>query len=370
MKLQALSPIHVGTNKEFDVLEYLSVKGLLVVADDERLVETMAHVGALEMFNADLIATMRSKTTTLLSILKTHGLWNSKGIASIEAYRVKKDYALDNEKKYSIRQFMRTPDYLPYIPGSSIKGAIRTAVLYGILKKAKEENEQKFDYTFVSKFEEALRITPKRKMNRAASEFERILQTYPLTRDSRPSPNTDIMRAVRISDTAPLDKDALELRKVHIFNKGKDAHELQKMGIHLECIPAGSTLEFDCTINKTILADFEAVGTGSLPFRKESDLVKACETFSRDLWEFESSYFESERECTRIYDFYRSGKGTIRLGAGSGLAATTIFMLMPESKRHLYRQAYDRYTEGMPTSRKVVIENDAPSTVLGWGTLS
>jgi len=349
-------------------LEYISAKGTLVVADDEGLVAALAEQGALEAFSADITESVQAKSTNLNTLIKKYGLWTPKGISSIEAYRVKKEYKLDETKKPSIRQFIRTTNNAPYIPGSSIKGAIRTALLYSYLKKIKEENDRYFYNTIVPEYVKALQKTPQRKMKRAARFFEGLFQSFSIGNASRYGPNTDIMRAVHISDTIPLDKNALELKKVHIFNKKYQPQGKRTIAIHLECISPETSLSFSCSIDKNVLEHFEGTGK-ELPFKNEKGITSACETFSKDLIEYEKTYFESIGPCSSIYNYYSRCNANIRIGTGSGLVANTIYLLIPENKREMLKKAYPHYSQGMPTSRKVVMDNETISAVLGWGRI-
>lgn len=370
MNIEVITPLHIGTGEELAFLDYISAKGTLVVADSEGLITSLSNHGKLEEFSNEITTSANVGSTNLKTLVKKHGLWNSADIAAIEAYQVKKAYTLNAEKKPSIRPFMRTAGHAPYVPGSSIKGAIRTAVIYKLVKDIKERNERFFYDEVVKNYIYALTKTRPNKMNRAGKFFESLLQDYTLSALNR-CPNTDIMRAVHISDSTPLDRNSLHLFKVHILNKKDTFDELQEMAIHLECLPPNAKISFKCSIDKHILSEFEKTGK-NVPFKSEKDLIDACKEFSQDIIAYERDYFGDIRNnsCQKVKDFYDSCDANIRIGLGSGIISNTIYLLMPEKERELLQKAYRRASRNIPTSRKVVMDKNTISSVLGWGRIS
>ena len=99
----------------------------------------------------------------------------------------------EDPQETEIREAMKTPFSCPIIPGSSIKGAIRTALLWDLIGDDNQEVQND------------LKAQLQRRSNRswAGQPIER--------RMFGKDPNHDLMRAMQVSDTAPIPIQALEM---------------------------------------------------------------------------------------------------------------------------------------------------------------
>ncbi|MDH7490102.1 MAG: type III-A CRISPR-associated RAMP protein Csm5 [Anaerolineae bacterium] len=106
----------------------------------------------------------------------------------------------------------------PYIPGSTLKGAFRTALLLGLerdpLKGAKETDARK-----------------------VAQPMER--------RWFGNSPNTDILRALRFADSAPCPQTSLRLQPIQM---------VPNLVVNVEAIGPGAEMEVDVSLDTWLLA--------------------------------------------------------------------------------------------------------------------
>ncbi len=129
MMLKVLSPLHIGNGNRFTPVDIYPTKGRVYVLDVEGLVNDLQRLGV------DL--------EEILVLLKNppgkHYVW--KGY--IEEYHLNpSDYALYSlpvfgelgKTSMQINEFIKSSGR-PYIPGSSVKGAIRTAVFYKVLRE-------------------------------------------------------------------------------------------------------------------------------------------------------------------------------------------------------------------------------------------
>lgn len=128
-----------------------------------------------------------------------------------------------------IKAFMRDAFSRPYIPGSSLKGALRTVLLVKMLLDGSGTPSLPDDIT---------------RKNSAHDIEARCLNT--LNRKSRPQDALNsIMSGVSISDSAPIDqKDIVLAKKIDIFSGG----EKNPLNISRECVRPGTAIKFSLTL--------------------------------------------------------------------------------------------------------------------------
>jgi len=104
--------------------------------------------------------------------------------AVVPVYRFKGE-----ELPTEVHAFIRDADNVPYIPGSSVKGAIRTALLRSLLRPQ------------AHRLAEELREHPTRNASRLE---ERELRSGAFEGRNAEGPNRDLLRLIRVSDFLPL----------------------------------------------------------------------------------------------------------------------------------------------------------------------
>lgn len=123
-----------------------------------------------------------------------------------------------------IREAIRDVQGRPYIPGSSLKGALRTALLCGLTDK---RVFQRRDFGPSGGPREA---------KEAASRLEKAL----LGRD----PNRDVLRAIQVGDSSPVSTAALTLQRVQM---------VPQLNIDVEAIQRGARLTATLRIDTWLL---------------------------------------------------------------------------------------------------------------------
>lgn len=123
-----------------------------------------------------------------------------------------------------IREAIRDAYGRPYIPGSSLKGALRTALLRGLTDK---QTFQRQDFGPGG---------DPGKAKEAASRLEKSLLG--------PDPNRDVLRAVHVSDSSPVSTAALTLQRVQM---------VPKLNIDVEAIQRGARLTATMRIDTWLL---------------------------------------------------------------------------------------------------------------------
>ena len=173
-----------------------------------------------------------------------------------------------------VNQHIQQPDGSLYVPGSSLKGVFRTAILYKLLQQrpavAKrywgKVQEEMAKYNFKPVF-----------LNRLTSDLEaELLHTLQLEERGRAvKPQNAVcsaLRGLQVSDSyASKNIEVAVLQKVDVgFNKEGRANE-HTLSVFRECMLPGSELYFDVKIEKAFMT---TLGINSI-----DDLLQATQKF-------------------------------------------------------------------------------------------
>jgi len=284
-----------------------------------------------------------------------------------------------------------------YIPGSSIKGALRTAVLYRILcregriDELVDQAQYRIDYVVA---EEERQRDPWKPRDPRFSE-ERVKehmgwidslfrQITPLDPTGKPLPIgagegafKDLMKAVYVSDSSRLKVTARGRQVAVLVNRNG---VLQEEDYRLVARWFKGSCEVEIGVDETMLARFRRAlkPSQSLPFQNVEDVIACAEEFAQTVWKAEQTFFSvaSGGMGTALRGFYnKPERPTLRLGWGSGLLGTTMMTLLPEAPIRLREKLRDKViaTDGKkhgplaPASRRVVLDApDTPAVPLGW----
>lgn len=243
-KITCLSPVHIGTGQDFEPTNFKLFGGGLHVFDvadlakvltpNERRIllqaadDTHNPIGKLQGFFRKLPNTVLSltKTSVLLSDVAEQHISQNLGNVVQQGARV--------FNKFNIPQTAIRPDnYAPYIPGSSLKGAIRTAVLNDLLRK----QTRKLD------FEET-------KDRKKLSDYQRKLEKILLKKKDKQM-SSDPFRLIKIGDAMPTGPLFTKINfQVNVKKHPKSNQKKVSIPGLLQLIPAMSYQAFACEITK------------------------------------------------------------------------------------------------------------------------
>jgi CRISPR-associated protein Csm5 len=264
LKGTALTPIHIGTGEELEPFNYHIEKETLYVFDFSKFIkETTPQIRTefLKLIDQNDIIALRRFLRKHIDLEK-YSLFQmpvTKEIAS--EYEAKKD---DPKNQLLIKPFIRNETtFHPFIPGSSIKGAIRTAVLNFLLKKKDKERIKK----------EVSKVNPRSKSQKA----EKLILNHK-------NPIDDPFKAVKITDAKlPLDSTFV----AEVFNYNPKKRRFNSMDMRVEMTKA-------VLLGKPLTFEFELT---LLPKAKVSlsldlSLIKdACNDFYKKIADYEHEKF-------------------------------------------------------------------------------
>lgn len=207
------------------------------------------------------------------------------------------DTVFEDRGKKEIVAFVKDPFGCPYVPGSSLKGALRTVLLSdAVLDHPQQfQNEQQA-------IQRAELFGGRQKMLKR--EIDQLEQKafYTLGRDEKNRRNAvnDMLSGLRIGDSAPLSVEDLTLcQKIDVLPDGQQ----RRLPILRECLKPGTVLRFPLTIDPKFFP------------HSPKGLLQAAE-------EFVQNYDRCYLRAFPVDDIM--GGGNLYLGGGSGFVSKTV----------------------------------------------
>ena len=156
--------------------------------------------------------------------------------------------------KQKVRGFIKNGNNEPYIPGTSIKGAIRSALLYDYLSKHAKVDEIK------NILEKSIKKIDRKKLNESKKEFANELENEAfyckyskvnneITNDEK----YDILKFLIVSDGKVISDNPLTLENIDLYLVKKDRNgtfaDVQKQTPTVEAVKENSIIEFELDFN-------------------------------------------------------------------------------------------------------------------------
>lgn len=302
--ITALSPIHVGSGQTIGKKEYLYLKNnnKVVILDGAKLYKDICDRN-LEDKYINYLKDSEDKAPYLED-------WLRKNNYRINDYKKWEKYELkvsENQKQGTLKEihtFVKDAYGMPYVPGSSIKGMIRTALIAWELTRNPEMRKK-----LRQQINEALtKNEEKNFLEEETSQLEQeILYTLGRNEDKNNAVN-DKLAGIRVSDSAPIAIQKLTLcQKIDTTLEGKD----RKIPLMRECLPPKTEIIFDLTIDTTMK-------TYSM-----EDIIDAINKYQMIC----NKYFY--REFMNVNPLQ---KNVVWLGGGCGFATKTILYALYQNK--------------------------------------
>mgnify|MGYP001805922840 CR=1 FL=1 len=364
--LTTLSPLFIGAGDEHTLSpysDYVRRGDSLMYIDTDKLQEAMQGDAALiDAFVKGMRQFDNNRSTFELETFITETLGRSVDDFAARLVRIEGDC-----KKAQIRRFVATAGK-PFIPGSSLKGAIRTAVLVDWLlnRKGGEPALDKIRVAVKKSNQEALKA-----MNPEQACFGSI--------------NHDVFRHLRISDSVPIDVSHLmvgEMKRVALPSKKK---KQQQSDIPQWSEMIDRSVETVCSISMT--TPLEPTGFDFLDHQSLSELFSivnriSLESCQRELDELEN--FDKFRDFTGFYENLEQQllsiepeEAILRLGGGKTWHDNSIGLSIDNEEfgaEILFKQYIQLLMNienlPFPSTRSAIVKNNQPIAPTGWVKLS
>lgn len=300
LTLTAAGPVFVGNGKEISKKEYIRLKdGTVLVLDIEKFY-SFIEKKHLEKQYLDFM--LKNDRMSLGSWILNQEI-QVKDIQNCIRYRLKNsDMELEHGKPVQIMEYIKDPYGQPYIPGSSVKGMMRTILLCNDIC----EHPQKYERIAADMERELFQNRNQnvgRKRVLAASMKKAEVECYHLLNrfeKKRENAVNDRLSGIIIGDSKPLRTDDLTLcQKVEVHPDGAE----KKLNLLRECIKPQTQIEMMLTID-----------TDLFPL-DDRQMMKAIHNFN-------SIYNENFSEKFRGANC--PSEDMVYLGGGAGFISKTI----------------------------------------------
>lgn len=371
VRLTALTPLHIGGREgALNLLEFVFFEGRCYVVSEEKLASALQTAGKIDLFTHWFGQRFGGRERpSLLGFLREQALLGRRFLEQASAYAIPAPVRVGN----NLRPFIRDGFNRPFLPGSAVKGPLRTAFLYKSLKDLTPGQRQEFlDAPITAHLNDRDRQGFSRELD------ANFFQQFTLRERGEYDPHTDIFRCLRITDSAPLSLNATRVEEIKIFS-ARSSDSPKRFSLYAECLPAGSVLEWELSVDEVMLAEFRKrnrqtwFGTDFAVLEEMlHNPLKVWAEMGQDLWNREVQFFSRELELSDVMP-ENKGRPLVRLGWGGGLLGTSVDMLLPDALLQDLRNTlfpHDRGNAPAPKSRRLAIQNNNKLTPLGWATVA
>jgi CRISPR-associated protein Csm5 len=404
-RIQLTSPLlHIGSSvSKLNPFEYVQIAKKVYLPNQEALAKGLLKKGGSFLNDYIQVIEERQDITRLLKQAFGDEWWNAKDTDENPIFP--KDAISQNftqERITDLRPMIRNGMGYLFIPGSSIKGAIRTAIAYHLLKYP-DRYQVPLEYRS-SQIEDRLKNSLGELRNKHKKKFaddklfmDNFFSNYTLNYQGKKlsgsSQNTDFLRCLKVSDSEPIIERKVPSKtgksipvnfsvvgEVIVSSRYPDYLAKYKASIYAEMARNVNT-EFTLTLDTEMLSWFEHKQGMKLPFKNLNELLQICEDFAQEQWDYEHDYWNTIENNPRasgknldfnhIRDLYEPEKCpyTLRLGWGSGMTGTTVGLCFDDEMRAEIRDICGIKAPGFeaPKSRRTVMNSNGEiKFVPGW----
>ncbi len=283
--LTTLGPVHIGNGetKKKDSYIYDRKENRVYIPDERKMIKWIVD-NNLQNSYEEFFYSNKNKRKDLYTWFKINNLLSK--YKNLMKYSLNTgDLSRDRDKGLNdIKVFIKGADQKPYIPGSSLKGALRNILL------ANDNRGKKSKY-FIEYLENKIKIKEleKKAEREDKNNFKRQI-------DDKNS--EDIMKYILISDSEPLSlEDMTIVQKIDTHKDGRS----NTISVFRESIKPGVKIKFQMKLKDEFDMDIE-------------DIKTAIEEFYLDMdFYFLQEFNVVEREGSYIY-----------IGGGSGFVSKTV----------------------------------------------
>ena len=225
-------------------------------------------------------------------------------------------------------------DGTPFIPGSSIKGVIRTAILYDLLNKNREIKKRYWNE--IKSLRSSMKSAQINKylinginkdINKKATNLEVALlhKLNLVNKENKPIKQFNavcsVMRGISVGDSEHINQAVpMEVLQKIDLGLNKDVDAGKEMPVFRECILPKAKFNFQLKIDKTMTKE---IGINSI-----DDLLRMLQNY----FDFVNDIFKSAfgKRCEHLFDEINGGN--IYLGSNTGFLTKTLVMALADRK--------------------------------------
>lgn len=295
LKLVTQGPLFIGSGEKTPKKEFIfnTRKNTVAFLDEQRFFDLLISKGLVDQFEEFCLKPGGDLYTFLF---RTCGLMQQ-DVAPAICYEVAVGDALDaGHSLKDICRFLRDTQGKAYVPGSSVKGAIRTALLYYAMADENSESHMR---------------------EKELPEWQYLNQ-----RNERDAVNS-IMRGIQISDSKPIDD-----RLFALFQKHDSSIEGNTHAINLcrECVVPGAVISLRMTLDQSILK-------GRITAESIMNAINAFATYSEKTY---MPHFNPPYDRVPL-----AGRNLLYIGGGAGFFTKSLaYPYLGEQRGLAYTSEY------------------------------
>ena len=330
--LVTVAPVHVGSGEIRRANEYLydRASGMAYFLDEARWVSFLGRRQLMEPFLAYIEESSRQlgqrresfRGKNLWDWLRAQGV-QKREMEALAGRRARAERSVISEKGSlnDVHLQMALSDGRPYVPGSTIKGALRTGILYQMIQQ-EPERFRGFWQEICREAESRDRLRDK---ERTWQGIERRLETQALhtLRVDRKKPAEMVnsaLRGLRVSDAAVAKRETETLLLQKPTKSKRQGKTSKTPPLFRECIPPGRRLHF------TLTADFSMLRT--LGITSFEDIFQGLRAYTAQALVLLEEEFPKYRP-----QFDEAREADCLLGGGTGFLSKTLVYALARDAR-------------------------------------
>ena len=246
--LTVKGPVFIGSGKEISKKEYIYLPGKEVQIMNIDKIYSLCEKNRLEKSYVDFL--MNGYKEPLGQWLEKKKVRPSEIEACIRYRLSNQDAQLERGKALQIMEFVKDSYGQPYVPGSSVKGMLRTILLTAdILKHPQKYSEYRENITREVFGRREGKVNRRAVLSRTIRDIEnKNFHTLSRTEKMADAVN-DYMSGMIVSDSTPLEiSDLVLCQKIEKHADGRET----KLNLLRECLKPGTVIECDLTIDTSI----------------------------------------------------------------------------------------------------------------------
>jgi CRISPR-associated protein Csm5 len=378
-QLQTVTPVHIGSGETLNHIDGCYANGRWYRIDLDKI---LAHP------STDLNA-LTSEMSQRDFRWEHHLQQHNADLTELSGYTLP---CPQSPEEVEIREAIKSVGNRPYIPGSTLKGAIRTALLGEILSESDDVYGKS-----LSQLETLIDRGPRGNPRR--EQPARGIEKLAFGKD----PNHDVLRALHVSDTMSLESDTLEIGMAWTVTLNQNDQLVQKIDRGREYknfvqqIQAGQCLTFTLKIDELLFRQREKdrLNFNDLQEKTLRDIAEVCRSATHYLMDREQQFFHDYRfsEAANFYNKLISlnnnlpeGTFLLQIGWGTGYHTNTVTSLFTDDKessedlrmdlRERFKLGESRSQRGrydareFPKTRRILYRGQNPISPLGWVKIS
>ena len=297
VKITTLGPVHIGSGNTLGKKDYF-------IADrNTHILDPICFFKKLNQPQKNLYELFLERNyDNLTDFLAQNNLTSiAKTCISYSISGFKPEQVRNRNIYHDVSQFMRDGQGNPYIPGSSLKGVIRTLIL---------------GYSATQYPTRYIELVNPNARDHGSKHLEDKLFKIKSQHSFNSEEDDNLMRFISVSDSQPLSNDNLMFAKKFDLFSVNDSKKSEKSGnelnIYKECVKVGITISFRMDIDESKLKFESKKGTVVLTSVNLMNLVK-------------NYYWYYKNHFLNHYDVNDDNiENVVYLGGGTGFSTKTI----------------------------------------------